>query len=160
MRRLRAYTDADHAACVAIAQSNVPSYVLPGEVEAYGAWLSRACGSIGSDDRCDYLVVDDATGAVVACGGIAFAETANVATLCWGLVRNDLHRAGLGTRLVEARLAMARARHVDEILLDTSQHTTAFFARFGFRITATTTDGYGPGLHRHDMALRLAYGPA
>lgn len=159
MRRLRAYADDDHAACVTVARSNAPDYVLPDEVEAYAGWLERACGSEASDDRCDYLVVEDEAGTVVACGGIAFAETANVATLCWGLVRNDLHRTGLGTLLVQTRLAMARARRVDEVLLDTSQHTTAFFARFGFRITSTTTDGYGPGLHRHDMALRLARGP-
>lgn len=41
------------------------------------------------------------------------------------------------------------------IELDTSQHTQAFYARFGFTVERVVVNGYGPGLDRWDMALDL-----
>jgi N-acetylglutamate synthase-like GNAT family acetyltransferase len=152
---LRRYVVADHPACVRVAASNTPDHILPDELPTYAAWLARACAPGATDDPCDYLVMEDPSGDVIACGGIAWATTAPVATLCWGIVRRDRHRMGLGTALLTHRLALARARGVDEVLMDTSQHALGFFLRFGFRVTSTRPDGYGPGLDRMDLALRI-----
>jgi GNAT superfamily N-acetyltransferase len=151
--RIRPYVPEDHAHCVCIARTNTPDFVLPEEVDAYAAWLDRACApSSTSSDPCDYFVLCGDRGPV-ACGGIAWAETAPVATLCWGLVRRDLHRRGLGSLLLAHRIDLARARGVREVLMDTSQHALPFFLRMGFRVTGSVPHGYGPGLHRHDLAL-------
>ncbi|MEE7547652.1 GNAT family N-acetyltransferase, partial [Xanthomonas sp. Kuri4-1] len=44
-----------------------------------------------------------------------------------------LHRQGLGTILLLAWLEALRLRpDIEQVVLDTSQHTQAFYARFGF----------------------------
>jgi hypothetical protein len=43
---------------------------------------------------------------------------------------------------------------------DTSQRSSAFFERFGFETRFVTPAGYGPGLDRHEMELRLTNHPA
>lgn len=43
----------------------------------------------------------------------------------------------------------------ERIIIDTSQHSQSFFARFGFQQTCFTPDYYAPGLHRVDMELEL-----
>ena len=59
-------------------------------------------------------------------------------------------------RLIEARLKTARSiPGVTSVRLDTSQHTTAFYARFGFETVSVDRDGYAPGLDRCEMVLRL-----
>ncbi len=154
---LRPWTADDFDACLALARSNTPAFILPHEVAAYGDWLRRACGpDADRGDACAYFVVDDAGGeGLAACGGIAFAEGAPVATLCWGLVRRDLHRRGIGTRLLLERLALARARGVEVVAMDTTPASLGFFLRHGFVEIARTRDGYGPGLDRVDVELRL-----
>jgi GNAT superfamily N-acetyltransferase len=158
--RIRPYVPDDRVACVRIARSNTPDFVLPEEVEGYAGWLDRACLAATPGEACDYFVLasEPIAGAseLLACGGIAWAHTAPVATLCWGLVRRDLHRRGLGSLLLAHRIDLARARGVQEVLMDTSQHALAFFLRAGFRVAGSVADGYGPGLHRHDLSLRLA----
>ncbi len=151
MTGLRAYAAADHDACVDVLRCNVPDYALPHEVAEYAEWLARATAR----DEVRYAVVER-DGAVLACGGLARAETAPVATLCWGLVRRERHGEGLGTALLRARLRWAAEDDgVDLVAMDTSPRTVGFFARFGFRVVATTPNGYGPGLDRLDLELRL-----
>jgi GNAT superfamily N-acetyltransferase len=146
---------ADLEGCLAVARSNVPDFILPHEVGEYGAWLLRACGpDADRGDACAYFVCDDPTGGLEACGGIAFAEGAPVATLCWGLVRRDLHRRGIGTRMIGERLALARARGVEVIAMDTLPASVGFFLRHGFVEVSRTQDGYGPGVDRIDLELR------
>ena len=56
----------------------------------------------------------------------------------------------------EARLAAVKGEPgVTAVRLDTGQHTTGFYERFGFVIERVTPDGYAPGSHRHDMVLTL-----
>lgn len=155
---LRPWTLADLEGCLALARSNVPDFILPHEVAEYGAWLLRSCGpDADRGDACAYFVLEDGAASLAACGGIAFAEGAPVATLCWGLVRRDLHRRGIGTRMIVERLALARARGVEVVAMDTIPASVGFFQRQGFVEVARTRDGYGPGLDRIDLELR--WGP-
>jgi N-acetylglutamate synthase-like GNAT family acetyltransferase len=119
-------------------------------VPDYADWLRRAC-SPGAEDPCAYLV-GELDGEVVCAGGIAFAVTAPVATLCWGIVRADLHRQGIGTALLDARLAAARAHGVERVLMDTTDAALGFFLHHGFVVTGRVRDGYGPGVDRLDLA--------
>ncbi|MGV7183334.1 hypothetical protein [Xanthomonas axonopodis] len=49
------------------------------------------------------------------------------------MVHPTLHQQGLGTILLLARLeALRLSPDIKQVVLDTSQHTQAFFARFGF----------------------------
>jgi predicted N-acetyltransferase YhbS len=127
--------------------SNTPDFFADEELADFEGFLADIPGT--------YLAVLDEAGEVVACGGFD-VDGEGVAVLTWGMVRRDLHRAGIGSRLLGERLdriaADPRARRVR---LDTSQHSRPFFERFGFEVTGHTPDGYAPGLDRYDMALEL-----
>lgn len=58
--------------------------------------------------------------------------------------------------LLLARLETLRlTQDIEHVVLDTSQHTQAFYARFGFVVKQIEQDGHGVGLDRWDMALDL-----
>ncbi len=149
MNMIRPYVTQDHAACLALFDSNVPQFFDRSERAAFERFLEHDAGTW------HYLVIVRA-GAVVACGGHALSIDGRVASFGWGMVDRRLHRQGLGRALTEARLdACRRSAGVARIELDTSQHTRAFYTRFGFGVERVMTDGYGPRLDRWDMALDL-----
>jgi predicted GNAT family N-acyltransferase len=147
---LRAFTAHDIDACLAVLGSNVPCDATQPELAEFRSFLATI-----DRTNCRY-VVGECDGDLVACGGLACNATTGVATCCWGLVASALHRRGVGTRLLLARLAWivddARFTRVE---LNTTQHTCAFFARFGFERLSGTNDGCAQGLHRHGMVLLL-----
>lgn len=146
--RVRDYMPADHAACLKVFDGNVPEYFLPSERDDFSAFLHALTGP--------YLVVEDATATVVACGGHAIEPGSGNARLCWGMARRDLHRTGLGRLLLDARLERIRAEGRAEVVeLGTTQHTYAFFERRGFRTVSVEPEGYGPGMDRYEMRVSL-----
>ena len=144
------YTSRDAAACLAVFDSNVPTYFAASERAAYAAFLE--------DCPCTYLVASLGDGRIVACGGWFRApDDATVAGLAWGMLHRDLHGRGLGRQLLEVRLAGVHALDGVRMLdITTSQHTERFFARAGFAVTGRVSDGHAPGIDRVDMRLDLA----
>ncbi len=146
--RIREYEPRDRGACLAVCRSAVPKFIGECEVPLFEAFLDKLPGP--------YFVVEDGAGQVIACAGYALAPEKRSATLCWGLVHADFHRTGVGRRLLEARIdAIRREAGIDQIELGTSQHTAAFFAKFGFVTFQIRPDGFAPGLDRYDMRLTL-----
>ena len=148
--RFRPYAPADAAACLAVFDSNVPTYFAESERAAYAAFLE--------DCPCTYLVASLDDGRIVACGGwFREPDDATVAGLAWGMLHRDLHGRGLGRQLLEVHLAGVRALDgVRALGITTSQHTEQFFARAGFAVTGRVPDGHAPGIDRVDMRLDLA----
>jgi GNAT superfamily N-acetyltransferase len=149
---LRAYTPADREACLHLFASNVPDYF---------ARIERADFEHTLDAIADYLVLELEGEGIVACGGYAAARpdpasdpdpNAGVAVLCWGMVRRDLHRRGLGERLLSERL-----RRIDadpafaSVRIETSTFSRDFFARHGFVVTREEADGFAPGYDLVEM---------
>jgi ribosomal protein S18 acetylase RimI-like enzyme len=146
--RVRPYTPADLDGCLAIFETNVPRYFISKERDAFRAFLEELPGP--------YIVLEDEQSRIVACGGHAMSDEPGRADLCWGMVRQEKHRKGFGRTLIHARIDAAKADPaVRVIALNTSQLTTGFYERFGFRVTSTEPDGYGPGLDRCEMRLVL-----
>ncbi|WP_284164400.1 GNAT family N-acetyltransferase [Frigidibacter sp. SD6-1] len=146
----RPYAACDFDRCLSIFDGNLPDFFDPAERTDFVQFLRDSAASAAP-----YLVLER-DGRVIACGGLDKAPGSRSAGLCWGMVDRPLHGTGLGTRLTEARLALARSLPgIDEVVLSTSQHTRAFYARFGFAVTRVTPDGFGPGLDRCDMRLCL-----
>lgn len=147
--RIRDYTEEDLDACLAVFDSNVPRYFRVEERPGFEAYLRELPGP--------YLVAVDEEDGVVACGGHALRdEPPGLADLCWGMVRGDLHGRGLGRRLTLRRLDAARRDpRVEEVALNTSQLTTGFYERLGFRTIEVEPDGYGPGLDRCEMRIEV-----
>lgn len=142
----RPYRSSDRDACLRLFDGNTPPFFAPSERSDFIRFLERR--------GADYQVVI-ACSVVVACGGYLVAEDGVTAGLCWGMVERGRHGRGLGRALLKARLEAIRAARLRRVILDTSQHTAGFYARYGFQAVATIKDGYGPGLDRVDMTLDL-----
>lgn len=146
--QIRPYAAADQEACLAIFRSNLPRYFDPSELPEFEAFLDKPSG--------EYFVV--ALGApLVACGGCYVRD--GVGRLSWGMVAREHHGSALGTQLLVWRMDRLFLRpEIDEIAIDTSQHTAGFFARHGFRTSQHVIDGFGAGIDQVSMSLqRSAY---
>lgn len=148
-RILRSYMPADLCGCLKVFEGNVPRFFNAAERYDFANFLDKRVAAWS------YQVIEQ-DGRIVACGGLAVVANGSSAGLCWGMVSEELHGTGLGSLLTAARLEAARAiPGVERVLLDTSQHTQGFYLRFGFVVQEIVPDGYGPGLDRWDMLLRL-----
>jgi ribosomal protein S18 acetylase RimI-like enzyme len=133
--------------CLEIFDLNMPVYFAAKERVLLEEFLDTL--------PCQYLVML-MDGIVAACGGYFVLPEERIAGLCWGMVRPELQRMGIGKRMLLTRLHIATARcRVDRVILDTSQKAEGFFAHFGFEKTASAPDGYAPGLDRVEMSLPM-----
>jgi N-acetylglutamate synthase-like GNAT family acetyltransferase len=148
---VRPYSPADHAACLAVFDSNTPRFFDPAERRKFETFLDAPF--------CSYFVMEH-DGAIVGCGGYAIEQDTAMASLIWGMVRNDLHRRGLGRFLVMFRLKeITKANGAQIVRLSTSQHTAPFFAKQGFKVAGIEKDGYASGMDRVEMRMKLSVCP-
>ena len=145
----RPYTPGDAAACLALFDSNVPTYFAAGERADYAAFLATP--------PCAYLVGEAPDGPVLACGGyFREPESPAIGGLAWGVVHRAWHHQGLGRQLLAVRLAALRTLPgVEALVIRTSQHTEAFYARAGFQATRRVPDGHAPGIDLVEMRCPL-----
>ena len=144
---LRPYTTDDLEPVVAIFRSNIPKYFGPSEEPGLRSFLADARSG-------DYSVVE-LGGDIIASGGIALNDDQTV-SLCWGMVRADHLGTGVGRELTEFRIQKAREKHGSlPLVISTSQHTSGFYERFGFRLTRHVPDGFGPAIDICEMRLEL-----
>lgn len=93
-------------------------------------------------------------GKIVGAGGYALNENDTV-SLCWGMVHNDYLKQNLGKSLLEFRLNEIEKTFPGKTIVNfTSQHTTGFFEKYGFKIVSVEKDGFGPGLDNCKMELK------
>jgi len=144
--KTRPYHRNDLAACLAIFDSNLPTYFAPEERPDFESFLRDLA------EEHAYQVID---GSIVACGGLSPHENGTDG-YCWGMVEKSRHRQGLGRHLARVRLHQAETDpRVELVALSTSQHTEGFYASLGFRVTRRVTDGHGPGIHAVHMEASL-----
>jgi predicted GNAT family N-acyltransferase len=147
---IRAFGVNDRIDCLHVFDSNVPYFFAVGERPEFATFLETI--------PCPYLVVVDADNVVVGCGGFDVDRSTGSASLCWGMIRRDLHGQGLGTLLLTERLHRLRERDdVKRLVLDTSQRTTAFYAKHGFETVVVSPDAFGPGLDGVRMIWRKSF---
>jgi N-acetylglutamate synthase-like GNAT family acetyltransferase len=143
---IRAYETKDREACLGLFKSNIPKFFLPEEVAGFEEYLEK-------HTRENYWVLESSN-TILACGGIGIRG--NEGRLHYGMVANDWHKKGIGSLLLNFRIGkLIDNPEIKVISLDTSQHNPRFFARFGFVQTSVKENGYGNGLHRHDMRWEL-----
>lgn len=147
--RLRPWTAQDRELGLALFDSNTPRYFAEIEKADFLGFVDDLPGP--------YFVLETVDGEALGCGGYAGEERdPSIASLCWGMVRNDLHGQRLGERLLTERLARIAAEPVfKRAIIETTQHSCGFFAHYGFVETARVPDGFAPGMDRVDMTLDL-----
>jgi len=147
----RPYASGDFNACMAIFDSNVPTFFAMEERAEFSEFLR-----VTNTTENPYLVFT-LKGSVIACGGLTIQIERRQASLSWGMVERAFHRKGLGTRLTQDRLTLARRfPSVDTVALSTTQYSSGFYSQLGFIVAKVTPDGFGAGLDRLDMSLRIA----
>jgi N-acetylglutamate synthase-like GNAT family acetyltransferase len=147
MSLIREYHTGDYDACLAVFDSNVPLYFAAAERTSFANFLARL--------TCPFFVTEHES-RVVGCGGFYLVPADGVAGLVWGMIARDHQRGGVGSALLRERLRrLASEPAIRMIRVNTSQHTAAFFQRFGFQTTLTVENHFADGLHQHQMLLRL-----
>jgi ribosomal protein S18 acetylase RimI-like enzyme len=144
---LRPYLPADRDDCLGLFDSNTPRFFDPGERRKFEEFLDQG-------NRFYFVMEHD--GAMVGCGGYAIEPDKTTARLVWGMVRSDSHKLGLGRYLLLFRLReITKVGGIRMVHLDTSQNAAQFYEKQGFKIIRTVKDGYGPGLDRVEMVMKL-----
>ena len=146
MYDIRPYRPEDRLSCLSVFKSNLPTYFATHEYAMFEAFLDK-------DHIKDPYYVLEQEGLLLTCGGYSIQDE-GIAYLGWGMVHNEHHHQGYGTALLQWRLNQLTAHpYAWCILIDTSQHTAPFFARFGFREIRRIIDGYQQGLDKVYMRL-------
>lgn len=133
--------------CIDLFKSNVPKFFNALEVDEYSNYLDAYvsdnywCGF----DRNELI-----------CAGGIYVREGGIGRLVWGIVKQEHQKKGYGKQLLVFRLKkLVLTSDVSVIQLETSQLNPGFFSRFGFFETAVKENFYGPGLHSHEMELKL-----
>ena len=144
--QIRPYSVQDRPACLDILRENTPEFFVREDLAELDTFLSNRPGpDFVVEEACD----------IIACGVWA-PEAKGVAVLTWGMVRRGLHRRGIGRALLRFRLEAIRAdATVAQVHLRTVQLVQGFFVREGFTVVEVVPNGFGLGLDRVTMALRL-----
>lgn len=142
----RPYSPADKQYCLALFDRNCPEFFAPAERRNYEAFLD-ACPA-------NYEVCCSGSTVIGACG--LTGSDAESRSLNWILLATDLHGAGIGSAMMRRAISIARLLRLQCIRIAASHKSAAFFARFGAVATESVIDGWGPGMHRINMELRLS----
>ncbi len=144
--KIRKFESSDRQACIELFKSNIPKFFLAEEMAGFEEFLSKFTQE-------NYWVLENED-EILACGGIGIRPPEG--RLHFGMVANNWHKKGLGTKLLKFRLIkLIEIPQVTAISVDTSQHNPDFFRRFGFNEISFKENAYGPGLHRCDMRIEL-----
>lgn len=142
----RPYTPADRAACLRLFASNTPEFFHPAERAAYASFL---------DATPPYYQVCLRGRDLVGAFGLDPGGAGRHGRLRWILTAAAARGTGLGAFMMQRVLAEAAEAGFGVIHIAASQKSAPFFARYGATESRRTPDGWGPGLDRIDLELRL-----
>lgn len=137
------YSDDYKNALIDIFRSNIPRYFFDYEEKALFEDIPQFPYYIA-------LLNNQPVGA----GGYALNEDSDTVSLCWGMIHNNYHKQNLGHELLQFRLAKIKEHYPGKVIVNsTSQHTTGFFEKYGFKTVSVEENKFGPGLHECKMEL-------
>lgn len=140
----RAWEPGDRAACLALFDANCPRYFAANERSDYEAFLdARPAGY-------EVCLIE---GRIAGAFGVL--QTESGPCLRWILLAPARQGQGLGRAIMNRAISSADARQSGSLRIAASHESAPFFARFGAREISRIPDGWGPGMHRVDMLLKL-----
>lgn len=143
--QFRQYGRADLQACIDIFDSNCPDFFAPNERQEYTEFL---------DEVPENYEVCEVDGQVLGAFGLLDGGK-NEKTLNWIMLDPRTQGVGIGMKIMERVIHLGRESEAKIVRIAASHKSAPFFARFGATTTASTRNGWGPGMHRVDMELPL-----
>ena len=141
----RSYRPTDKKACLELFDANCPEFFAPNERTIYENFLEA------NPDRYEVCSAD---GPVIGAFGL-MGDGARHRLLSWILLSPFLQGLGIGATIMERVVLNARMSGVQVINIGASHKSAPFCARFGANEITVTDNGWGPGMHRVDMELKL-----
>ncbi|KAI9033432.1 acyl-CoA N-acyltransferase [Hyaloraphidium curvatum] len=146
--RFAAYLRSAHRApCLALFDANCPAFFAPEERPDYETFLDDP------DTESSYAVLLEDGGVVAAVGVSDVEGNPGCKSLDWLLV--DPRRQGKGIGRTMMREAVRRAAGAEVLEIGGSHLVEAFYAKSGAVRVGYVENGWGPGMHRVDMEIRL-----
>ena len=143
--RFRSYLPTDKEACLELFDANCPEFFSPNERTDYENFLEA------NPDSYELCFGD---GPVVGAFGL-IGDGAHDRSLNWILLNPSSQGLGIGATIMERVVLDALESGVRVVNIAASHKSAPFFAKFGANEVTVTDNGWGPGMHRVDMELRL-----
>ena len=141
----RPYSPADKEICLAIFDVNCPPFFAPNERIDYEQFLDS---NPSGYELCLHA------GSVVGAYGLIGDGTIR-RNLNWVLLSPKTQQLGVGSAIMNRVLNLARNAKLSIVDIAASHLSAPFFAKFGATVVNESKNGWGPGLHRIDMELKL-----
>ena len=141
----RSYRPMDIEACCALFDANCPEFFAPNERTDYQGFLEA--------NPIEYELCFS-NGQVVGALGL-MGDDARYRKLKWIIIDPSAQRLGVGSAMMERVVLHANELGVRVVSIAASHKSAPFFAKFGASEVTVTANGWGPGMHRVDMELRL-----
>ena len=163
---IRPYRSNDKLECMNIFDSNCPKYFHHSERELFEHWLNHqgdnsitySSPAYKNTSFDAYFVAINEQQEIVGCAGFYISADTPEARMAWGMVHLNHHRTGIGTALLQHRIKHIAQQWPElDITLGTSQHTCPYYEKMGFHLLQVFENGYGEGLHQHEMSLKLKH---
>jgi GNAT superfamily N-acetyltransferase len=141
----RSYSRTGREACLSLFDANCPEFFAPNERDDYATFLDT--------DPTGYelcIVTDQVAGAFGLIGTDTLRRRLN-----WIMLNPQFQGLGIGSAVMTRVTTLAIAAGLETVDIAASHKSAPFFAKFGAVTTGIIQDGWGPGMHRVDMALSI-----
>ncbi|AOW13827.1 acetyltransferase [Hydrogenophaga crassostreae] len=139
------YSPTDKLACLGLFDANCPAFFAPNERLDYEGFLD------GNPLNYELCLID---GRIAGAFGL-MGDGLQAKSLNWILLDPGSHGKGIGSAIMMRITDGGRASGVSLVTIAASHKSAPFFAKFGAAERSTIEDGWGPGMHRIDMELRI-----
>ncbi len=140
------YDESYYDSCLKLFDENCPSYFAENEKEDYIYFLriNPPGYFVGVIESC-----------IVSAFGLISEPDSSRGRLSWILVSTESKGNGLGAKMMNFVKNSAIKKDLAAIDIAASHLSASFFKKFGALELKETTDGWGQGMHRIDMELKL-----
>lgn len=141
----RGYLPTYKAACLELFDANCPEYFAPNERKDYENFLEA------NPENYELCFV---ARLLVGAFGLMH-DGARDRNLHWILLEPSSQGLGIGAMIMERVILHASESGARVVNIAASHKSAPFFAKFGSTKVTVTANGWGPGLDRVDMVLKL-----
>ena len=142
------YNINDNVELSRVIKLNMPTFFDPDEIEDYLRFLNA--------QKQFYFTVYNENKKVVGGFGYSLFSSERIAKIDWIFFDPKIHGKGVGSKAVrfcESQILPHKA--VKKIVITTSQKTSAFFVKLGYKLEKTQADFWGKGLHLHQVVKSI-----